>query len=258
MVKQILAVGACVILIGLVSAGCDEWMVGAPCVPETDDGTFNDGIKDITYSVETRSVQCETGICITSTRRGKEPDPECVVKGHVCLTKKWCNNNGTPTKTSYDCKDDLVCCDADNKCVRQEGFTCQTEKWCEEHDSTFEQTNECDGADQVCCDNRTNFEKHKDTQLKYSFCSCRCRDAEGNQYDKNSDKYDDLCDCPSSTTCPSGADTTVGGNIEGAPDKIKGSYCIPNCVLEGCTVTGEVCTPSTDSEQPWKWRCRHN
>lgn len=179
--RGIAIAGAVVLLLGVLCAGCDVWMVGAPCVPETDNGEFKTELADDTYAVETRSVQCETSLCITLTKQVKPVDAS---------------------------------------------------------------------GDNI-------FEKYKDTQEKYSFCSCRCRDAEGHGYDQNSDKYDDLCECPTSTQCVS----VLGNNIEDAPEKVKGSYCIPNCVIEGCAGMDnegnrQKCTPSSDSEEPWKWRCK--
>lgn len=52
----------------VVGLGCQEEMVGAPCTPETDKGDFNTTLEGETYSIETRSVQCETRICLTKTK----------------------------------------------------------------------------------------------------------------------------------------------------------------------------------------------
>ena len=163
------------ILSGLLFlASCDSWMVGAPCKPETDDGTFVPNQSGDTYALETRSVQCETSICITKTE------------------------------------------------VRQVGTS-------------------IDDA----------------IQNKYSFCSCRCRDKDGHKYDRNSDKYDDLCECPSGSFC---SDEVVSNNIEQVPDAIKGSYCLPNCIGNPdkyCLELTKKCVPPTDSEEPWKWQCKY-
>ena len=150
----------------LFLASCDSWMVGAPCKPETDDGTYIPNLTSTTYALETRSVQCETSMCIT--------------------------------KSEY----------------RGDGV-----------------------------------------QNKYSFCSCRCADKDGNGYERNNDKYDDMCDCPAGSFC---SDEVVG-NIEDIPDSIKGSYCIPNCIGQAggeCSGIDKYCVPPTDSEEPWKWQCK--
>ena len=163
--KQMVILATTVIVSVFFLSACDKWMVGAPCKPETDNGTYYPELKSDTYSLETRSVQCTTGICVTKTR------------------------------------------------VRDGG------------------------------------------QQKYSFCSCRCRDKDGHSYDRNSDKYDDLCECPSGSYC---SPDVVNNNIEQIPDTIKGSYCLPGCINpeNECVHTGEQCVPSSDSKEPWKWTCK--
>jgi hypothetical protein len=143
---------------------CNEWMVGAPCKPETDKGTYYKGLESSTYALETRSVQCKNSICITKT------------------------------------------------------------------------------------------EANEEVQKKYSFCSCRCEDKDGHKYDRNSDKYDDLCECPSGSEC---SPDVVNNNIEQIPDTIKGSYCVPSCISEGlCFQTNMECKPPKSSKEPWKWECK--
>ena len=145
---------------------------------ETDNGAFTEGITGTNYAIETRSVQCETGICVTVTKgTGSAPDDE-------------------------------------------EGIS--------------------------------EYEQWEDTEVKYSFCSCRCKDADGNKYDRNNDKYDDLCECPPNTMC----EQVLGNNIADAPEKIKGWYCIPRCIIVPCDDSDDVCTPSSNSDEPWKWSCK--
>jgi len=176
----------CLSIAAVCWAGCKEAMVGAPCVPETDRGEFNVTLQGSTYSIETRSVQCETRICLTKTQ----------VEGSV--DKVFC--------------EDCLTANQDN-------------------------TGDC-------------LEDCEDVQLKYSFCSCRCRDSAGNTFQTNPDKYDHLCECPPNTQC-----VKVMDAIEGAPEKITGSYCIPNCIAFGCTDLEQTCVPSKDSDQPWLWKC---
>ncbi|MCP4604299.1 MAG: hypothetical protein GY847_27890 [Proteobacteria bacterium] len=189
MKKWIIIASAVVTVGSIIGLGCDEWMVGAPCVPETDKGEFRKEIADKNYAIETRALQCQ----------GDTP--------MVCMTK---------TKVR------------DSQRQAEEG----------EELSDFQ-----------IYEGRSGY----GTQTKYSFCSCRCKDADGEQYDRNSDKYDDLCECPPNTICES----VLNKNVQGAPDNIKGSYCIPNCIADGCEhhTQGEECKPSSDSEEPWKWHC---
>jgi hypothetical protein len=186
MSKSIQIAATVVMIAGVFGAGCLEWLVGAPCTPETDEGVFNKDLADTTYLVETRSVQCKTSICLTKIKL----------------------NEGEISEEA-----------------------------------------------------ESDFEKYKNSQTKYSFCSCRCEDKDGNKFDRNNDKFDDLCECPPSTNCIK----VLGDNIEAAPDKIKGSYCIPKCIDEGCqevrhtrdgNLIRQKCVPSSDSEEPWKWKCQ--
>jgi hypothetical protein len=172
-----------ILFVGVASLGCKEEMVGAPCVPETDKGDFNKSASGVTYSIETRSVQCETRICLTKT------DAE------------------NPVADSQPCEDDPSM----ENCWDGEGGR---------------------------------------VQFKFSFCSCRCKDVEGHTYNQNPDKYDDLCECPPNTQCED-----VLGAVEGAPEKIMGSYCVPNCIASPCGAA-EICSPSKDSEKPWEWTCK--
>lgn len=183
---------ACLSIAAVCWAGCKEAMVGAPCVPETDKGEFNVNLDGATYSIETRSVQCETRICLTKTEV-----------------------NGQATNTDKNA--------------------------CESCINDAEHNEEATGACEDECET---------TQLKYSFCSCRCRDSEGNTFQTNPDKYDYLCECPPNTQCEK-----VIEAIEGTSEKIWGSYCIPNCIANGCIEPGDICVPSKDSEQPWLWKC---
>ncbi|MBN2341066.1 MAG: hypothetical protein JXX29_11135 [Deltaproteobacteria bacterium] len=93
--------------------------------------------------------------------------------------------------------------------------------------------------------------------LNFTFCSCRCEDGDGNRYSDNPDKYDYLCECPPSTVCK-----PVLNQLTTAVSGIAGAYCVPRCIDEPCVTTdgtnehlGEVCTPSSSSEEPWKWNC---
>jgi hypothetical protein len=160
----ILAANGILATVLVVGTGCREWMVGAPCEPETDNGEYDPNLNNTTYAIETRSVQCETTMCVTKTEL-----------------------------------------------------------------------------------------RYENKQLKYSFCSCRCRDKDGHGYDRNSDKFDDLCECPPGTVC---SPYVISNNIDQVPEALKGSYCIPDCIAKPCANDDEVCSPSSDSDEPWKWKCK--
>ena len=194
MAKWIIAATGALVLVSLLQLGCKDQMVGAPCIPETDKGDFSATLSGTTWSIETRSVQCETRLCVTETKE----------------------NTGISSETQAACEADPSV----ENCWASEG-----------------------GA----------------VQAKYSFCSCRCKDIAGHTYNTNPDKYDYLCECPPNTKC-----VDVLSDIEEAPDKVKGSYCVPNCIAGGeCypqpnddgDLTNYMCTPSKDSEKPWQWAC---
>jgi len=92
---------AVIVTAAFVGAGCAEEMVGAPCTPETDKGDFNANIEGTTYSIETRSVQCETRICLTKTETSADPAAEGSVAECEADPTKLENCNGTQTKFSF-------------------------------------------------------------------------------------------------------------------------------------------------------------
>jgi hypothetical protein len=184
MAKWIAAALAALVLAGFTQLGCKEEMVGAPCIPETDKGEFSQDLSGTTWSIETRSVQCETRVCLTKTAR--------------------------------------------NLVAAEQISACQV-------NPTLENCWEGEGGA---------------TQEKYSFCSCRCKDLNGKSG----------CQCPPNTKC-----VEVLGDIQEAPSKVKGSYCVPNCIASGeCypqdnnadgTVENFTCMASKDSAKPWQWKC---
>jgi hypothetical protein len=208
MAKWIVAAVGVLVFASLMQIGCKEEMVGAPCVPETDRGDFSANLEGTTWSIETRSVQCDTRLCVTKTA----PNPVADEVIAACVAAAGASGGadaGTGTA------EEIMAA-----CWESEG-----------------------GA----------------VQAKYSFCSCRCKDIAGHTYNTNPDKYDYLCECPPNTKC-----VDVLSDIEEAPDKVKGSYCVPNCIAGGeCypqpnddgDLTNYMCTPSKDSEKPWQWAC---
>lgn len=189
-------VSAIIITTILSLFGCKEQLVGAPCRPETDDGTFladqlGASSKGTTWSIETGSVQCATNICLTQTKVNKD----------------------SPSSKVSACKDNPS-------------------------------TKNCWVTDE---------DNEEPPLLKFSFCTCRCEDAEGNRFEDNPDKFDDLCECPPSSICQKVLDP-----IEGVAEKLFGGYCVPACIAKPCINEGfenEICTPSKNSEEPWKWSC---
>lgn len=102
--------------------------------------------------------------------------------------------------------------------------------------------------------------------LKFSFCSVRCEDGDGNRYADNPDKYDYLYECPPTTVCVKVLDKIGGNDDSGSAisEKLFGGYCVPECIENPCEVDpddasnkdyGKVCTPSENSDEPWLWSC---
>jgi hypothetical protein len=186
MSKWIVAAVGALVFVSLLQLSCKDQMVGAPCIPETDKGDFSATLSGTTWSIETRSVQCETRLCVTKTQ----------------------------SLTGLVDEAQIAACTADPTLAN-----------CWEGD---------DGM----------------TQAKYSFCSCRCKDINGKAG----------CQCPPNTKC-----VEVLGDIQEAPAKVKGSYCVPNCMASGDCYSwdknndGDIekltCMPSKDSEKPWQWKC---
>ncbi len=105
----------------------------------------------------------------------------------------------------------------------------------------------------ICITKTQVLDTQTGLQNKYSFCSCRCADETGKEFDKNNDKLDDLCECPGGSIC---SNKVVANNIEDIPPALKGSYCLPACIENVCPQTSQKCTPPDDSKEPWKWECK--
>ena len=86
--KKRIAAACCLVLVtGIMGLGCKEELVGAPCIPETDKGEFNPTLSGTTWSIETRSVQCESRgaqmVCLTKTQGN-----QYYTGGQSCETNK--------------------------------------------------------------------------------------------------------------------------------------------------------------------------
>ena len=202
--------------VAVLLTGCPEEMVGAPCVSETDNRKFSNELlssvakkEDVTWSIETGSVQCATHLCLTQTK--KNPDADITDPGRSAA----CSEDPT--------EDNCGAIFNDDGSVEQEPVL-----------------------------------------LKFSFCSCRCEDGDGNRKADNPDKYDYLCECPPSAHCEPVLEKIGDSGDSGSTisEKLFGGYCVPECIAEPCEDDdashehlGEVCTPSTNSEEPWLWSC---
>ena len=224
-----------IMAISFLVTGCPEEMVGAPCVSETDNRKFNTELLSKTadldtkvWSIETGSVQCATHLCLTQTKQN--PDAKILP-------------SGISVSETIDLPDG-VDIEFGNRADACKAYP--TEENC---GAKFSDDNEIIAEPPL---------------LKFSFCSCRCEDGDKNRYSDNPDKYSDLCECPPSTHCVTVLDK-IGDegdeNSTGISPKLFGGYCVPECIANPCRVgtdeaeIGEVCTPSSNSEEPWRWSC---
>jgi hypothetical protein len=83
--------------------------------------------------------------------------------------------------------------------------------------------------------------------FQYAFCSCRCADVDGNTASDDQS----LCECPQNTSC-----TEILADLEGPPDDVPGSYCVPNCIGSMECVSQWECVPSDNESRPWEWSCQ--
>jgi len=119
MVRWIIVASSIVLFTGVLSLGCREEMVGAPCVAETDNGNFNVNATGKNYSIETRSTGCETRICLTKTQKENNSD-ECSQKQSV--ENCWENNGGGEEKYPVQVKFSFCSC----RCRDNDGNSYQT------------------------------------------------------------------------------------------------------------------------------------
>jgi hypothetical protein len=107
---------AAIITVGLLfSLSCEEEMVGAPCEAETDDGTYDSQLQGVTYSIEPRSVQCETRVCLTQTEiiEGTQEDLQAKYSFCSCRCKDL---EGHTFEDDPDKYDDLCECPPNTLC----------------------------------------------------------------------------------------------------------------------------------------------
>ncbi|MBN2672288.1 MAG: hypothetical protein JXX29_11455 [Deltaproteobacteria bacterium] len=205
------------LIVVIFASGCKEEPVGAPCVAETDDRKFSTELLADGTKADTITWSIETG------------SVQCATSSGICLTQTKLNpdrDNGETSSSSAVSRADL--------CL---------------------ETPSAENCGAIIEDGQVIEEP---VLLKFSFCSCRCEDEDGNRYVDNPDKYDDLCECPPSAHC-----VKVLDPITGISDKLFGGYCVPECIDEPCESSGasnedfgEICTPSTNSEEPWLWSCK--
>ncbi|MBN2529515.1 MAG: hypothetical protein JXR76_24215 [Deltaproteobacteria bacterium] len=206
-----------IVTVAFLATGCPEKMVGAPCVSETDNKKFSTELLSESDVATAMTWSIETGSVQCAT--------------NLCLTQ---------TKVNKDAEAKI--------------------KECQD-----------DPSEQTCGADISNGDvKGEPVILKFSFCSCRCKDGDDNSYADNPDKFGDLCECPPSAKCVKVLDK-IGGTGDSKDDnesggsaiseKLFGSYCVPACIDTPCynqnssDEKGEVCTPSTNSEEPWLWSC---
>lgn len=79
------------------------------------------------------------------------------------------------------------------------------------------------------------------------FCTCRCADSSGNDHAVD----ESLCECPGDSVC-----VEVFAPMEGVPEDVTGSYCIPRCIAEDeCP---QACESNEQDDPEWDWICKEN
>lgn len=156
MAKWISAAVGTLVLASLVQLGCEEEMVGAPCVPETDKGEFSASLTGETWSIETRSVQCETRLCATVTKENAQ------VNGDVCALNPSVENCWEAATGAVQAKYSFCSC----RCADVAGHTLNS------NPDKYDYLCECP-PDTKCLSVLKDIEDAPD-MIKGSYCVPRC------------------------------------------------------------------------------------
>jgi hypothetical protein len=172
--------------IALTAPGCASEGVGDPCTPEQEYQTDFLGFDEDVVSVESKSVQCRTRVCLVNHFRGRVSCPY----GQ--------GSDATPPAGASACT-----VPGSEKAI--DGKVINAALPPEER--TYVDPEKRSLVEPQCLDRKA---------ADSVYCSCRCADLNGN---RPSDQA--FCDCPDGFTCERLV-TSIGQGNEG----LTGSYCI--------------------------------
>ncbi len=220
MTRMILAgLAATVAVCVLTGTGCQSTGVGDPCTPEQEYDPSFLGFDSTEVSVESKSFQCQTRLCLVNHFQGRVSCPY----GQ--------QSDGTPTPPTTACatnqppRPDISCTGA----VNQNWGCCApgTNAPISGVDTGCTVTNPQKMAQVPAqCSNRT-----ADSAV---YCSCRCADINGQTTDGAN-----YCKCPDGFSC-----TQLVSSIGVTDSGLTGAYCIKNGTQYNPNQVCTTCNPA--------------
>lgn len=215
MTRMILAgLAATVVISVLTGTGCQSTGVGDPCTPEQEyDPTFL-GFAATEVSVESKSFQCQTRLCLVNHFQGRVSCPYgqdvtgAPLPGTVACANDVPRPDGSGAACNGQTKQNWGCCaPGTNAPISGEDPSCTTVSPCAAAAGTG---TICNAKVPAQCSTRT-----ADSAV---YCSCRCADVNGQTTDGAN-----YCTCPDGFSC-----TQLVSSIGVTDSGLTGAYCIKN------------------------------
>jgi hypothetical protein len=225
MTRKILAGLAAAFAVSIFTGtGCQSSHVGDPCTPEQEYDPSFLGFAESEVSVESKSFQCETRLCLVNHFRGRvscpygqNSDGSPIQPAVACATNVTPRPDGTAPACANQMPQSWGCCaPGTNAPISGWDPTCQGLEAGSPFDTPCSASNTsstpqaCNSAVLGQCIDRT-----ADTAV---YCSCRCADVNGQTNDGSN-----YCTCPDGFTC-----TQLVSSIGATDSGLTGAYCMKN------------------------------
>lgn len=235
MTRMILAALAATVAVSvLTGTGCQSTGVGDPCTPEQEYDPSFLGFAATEVSVESKSFQCQTRLCLVNHFQGRVSCPygQDVTGKPLAGTSACTTASPRPDGTcapqasqAWGC-----CAPGTNAPISGEDPTCAVVSACS---TTTTAETACGARVLPQCSSRT-----ADSAV---YCSCRCADVNGKTTDGAN-----YCTCPDGFSC-----TQLVSSIGATDSGLTGAYCIKNGTqyeagsLCPAIAAGTTCNPAT-------------
>jgi len=233
MTRKILAGLAATVAIGvLTGTGCQSTGVGDPCTPEQEYDPSFLGFAASEVSVESKSFQCQTRLCLVNHFQGRVSCPygQDVTGAPLSGTTTCTNSDPRPDGTAPACSGQTAqnwgcCAPGTNAPISGWDPTCVGP----EPPSPFDSPCSMSGGDLSACNARVLPQCTNRTADSAVYCSCRCADVNGQTTDGAN-----YCTCPDGFSC-----TQLVSSIGATDSGLTGAYCIKNGTQYQ---VGNICT----------------
>jgi hypothetical protein len=220
MTRKILAGLAAAIAISVVTGtGCQSTGVGDPCTPEQEYDPSFLGFEATEVSVESKSFQCQTRLCLVNHFQGRVSCPygQDVTGAPLPGTVSCANNTQRPDNpgcANQTTQDWGCCAPGTNAPISGWDSTCVGPQPPSPYDAPCSATSTPEQA----CNSRVPYQCSNRTADTAVYCSCRCADVNGKTNDGSN-----YCTCPDGFSC-----TQLVSSIGSSDSGLTGAYCMKN------------------------------